>query len=127
MGAIAPPRPGRRSRDLELTVVGVISLVTSIVATAVQTRWVGGWGEATRGAGTLVVLVPPLALWIFGVVLVIMGWRRRPFRGFWDTQMGSDHARRGLLFGAGVLAVVDLVMVVRLGFAVVEVIERGVS
>ncbi len=126
LGAIAPPRPRRRGRDVELAGVGAVSLVTSMVVASVQTRWVADWSaEPARGAGTLVLLLPPFGLWLFGLVLVVVGWRRRPFRGMWRTELPVDHVRRALLFGGLVLAVVGLAVIVRLGVEIVDVVERS--
>ncbi len=128
LGAIAPPRPRRRARDLELAVVGVVSLLTSIVVAAVQARWVADWSaQRNSGAGSLVLLLPALGLWLFGLVLAVLGWRRRPFRGFWHTDLRLDHVRRGLLFGSLVLAVVGLAVIGRLGTEIVDAVERSLG
>lgn len=128
MGAIAPPRPRRRSRDLELAVVGVVSLLTCAVVASLQTRWIRGWDAgASTGAASLVLLLPPFSLWVFGLVLAVVGWRRRPFRGFWTTDLALDHARRGLLFASLVLVVVGGVSIVRLGAEIVSAVSRSLT
>lgn len=108
--------------------VGVISLLTCIAVAAVQARWVADWSsQRNSGAGSLVLLVPAVGLWLFGLVLAVLGWRRRPFRGFWQSELSVDHLRRGLLFGSLVLAVVGLAVIGRLGIEIVDAVERSLG
>ena len=128
LGAIAPPRPRRRSRDLELAVVGTVSLLTCAIVAALQTRWINGWDAgASTGAASLVLLVPAFGLWVFGLLLAIVGWRRRPFRGFWTTDLPVDHLRRALLFASLVLVVVGAVAMVRLAAEIVSAVGRSLT
>lgn len=100
-------------------------MLTAIVVTALQARWVAESDDIARSAASLVLVLPPLALLVFGLVLVVMAWRRRPFRGFWTTELRSDHARRGLLLASLVLTVVELALLIRLVGEIVAAVERS--
>jgi hypothetical protein len=126
LGPIAPSRLGARPRDVGLSVVGTVALAAAMALTALQTRWVGDWGTSDqRGTLTMALVIPPLVLAVFGIALVVRGWRRRPFESFWTSEVRADHYRRLLLLVASVLALMDVVLLLRFGFELVDAIERA--